>query len=95
MKVENLNYIISINFLSKYSLLDLVMWRKELKKDYKRVIVKFIEFSSKLNSEDLEFLMEHTFIITNRKHIFKLSYSSSQIKYANTIKRFLQNIFSW
>ena len=68
--------------------------KKRAKKDYERVIDKFIEFSPELNPEDLELFMEHTFKITNENSDFKLPYSGSQIKYANTIKRFLQNIYS-
>ena len=68
--------------------------KKRAKKDYERVIDKFIEFSTELNPENLELFMELTFKITNENSDFKLPYSGSQIKYANTIKRFLQNIYS-
>ena len=79
MKVENLNYVVGINLLDKFSLLDLVMWRKELKKDCERVIDRFIEFLSELNPEDLELFMEHTFRITNNNSDFKLPYSGCQM----------------
>ena len=49
--------------------------KKRAKKDYERVIDKFIEFSLELNSEDLELFMEHTFKIMNENSDFKLPYS--------------------
>ena len=39
--------------------------KKRAKKDYERVIDKFIEFSPELNPENLKLFMEHTFKITN------------------------------
>ena len=53
--------------------------KKRAKKDYERVIDKFIEFSSELNPEDLELFMEHTFKIMNENSDFKLPYSDCQI----------------
>ena len=53
--------------------------KKRAKKDYERVIDKFIKFSSELNPEDLELFMEYTFKITYENSDFKLPYSGCQI----------------
>ena len=53
--------------------------KKSAKKDYERVIDKFIEFSIELKLEDLELFIEHTFKIMNENSDFKLPYSDCQI----------------
>ena len=64
------------------------------KKDYLKIINNFIEYSPDLNPEELESFMEHKFKISNKEYDFKSPYSKNQAKYALTIKRFLQSVYS-
>ena len=64
------------------------------KKDYLKIINNFIEYSPDLNPEELESFMEHKFKISNKEYGFKAPYSQNQAKYAITIKRFLQSVYS-
>ena len=76
-------------FFSKFSHIKL-----RTKKDYLKIIKDFIEHSPDLNPEDLESFMEHKFKISDQENEYKAPYSKNQAKYAQTIKRFLENVYS-
>ena len=67
---------------------------KRTKKSYFKIIKDFMEYSLDLNLEDLEHFMEFKIKISDKNGEFKHPYYGTQAKYASTIKRFLQTVFT-
>ena len=63
-------------------------------KSYHKIIRDFIDYSPDLNPEDLEDFMEFKFKVSKTNVEFKTPYSGTQNKYASTIKRFLESVFT-
>ena len=63
-------------------------------KGYHKIIKDFMNYSPDLNAEDLESFMDFKFQVSNKNSEFKQSYFGTQTKYASTIKRFLETVFT-
>ena len=64
------------------------------RRDYIKIIKDYIKFSPDINPEDLEPFMIHKFKNLNHNSEFKHPYSKTEGKYASSIKRFLENIYT-
>ena len=64
------------------------------KKYYLQIILEFIRFSPEIDPEDISNFMNYKFKLINQNFEFKIPYSKTQTKYANEIRRFVQNIYS-
>ena len=64
------------------------------KKYYLQIILEFIRFSPEIDPEDIWNFMEYKFKLKQSDSEFNIPYSKTQSKYANAIRRFVQNIYT-